>query len=231
MNHSDQTAEVIIIDDDEPMRDSLALLFSSVGLKTRLYKDATDFLAHPPSTCLGCIVTDVRMPNISGLKLIEKLNDIGNILPVIFITGFADVAMAVEAMKLGAVDFLEKPVNQQALIERVQSAIDKSAQITEVCCRTRDATALLAMLTERERSVAELVAQGNRSKEIARSLGISTKTVEVHRHNVLSKLGAENPIEILQVFNEAHSMTHTCASPKRHIEKATPSKETHSESK
>lgn len=212
---SDTKGEVIIIDDDEAMRDSLDLLFSSVGLKTRIYQDAVDFLAHPPQTCVGCIVTDVRMPNVSGLKLIEQLGDIGVILPVILITGFADVAMAVEAMKLGAVDFLEKPVNQQALIERVQSAIDKSIKMAELCCQGRDAQLQLATLTERERHVAELMAQGERSKEIARDLDISNKTVEVHRHNVLTKLGVGSAVEVLQLFNDAHTMGDACPAPER----------------
>ncbi len=212
---SDQTGEVIIIDDDEAMRDSLELLFSSVGLKSRIYKDASDFLADPPQTCVGCIVTDVRMPNISGLKLVEQLGDIGVILPVIFITGFADVAMAVEAMKLGAVDFLEKPVNQQALIERVQSAIDKSVKMAEVCCQARDAQMQLATLTERERGVAELVALGGRSKEIARQLGISNKTVEVHRHNLMTKLAVGSPVEVLQLINDAKTMGELCPAHER----------------
>jgi len=212
---SNPTAEVMIIDDDDAMRDSLELLFSSVGLKTRTYKDAADFLDHPPQSCVGCIVTDVRMPNISGLKLVEQLGDIGIILPVIFITGFADVAMAVEAMKLGAVDFLEKPVNHQTLIERVQSAIDKSVRMSEVCCLARDAQMQLAKLTERERRVAELMAQGDRSKEIARDLGISNKTVEVHRHNVKAKLGVGSPVEVLQLFNDANTLGDACPAPER----------------
>jgi len=207
---SDPTGEVIIVDDDEAMRDSLELLFSSVGLKTRTYKDAVDFLAHPPQTCIGCIVTDVRMPTISGLKLVERLGDIGVILPVILITGYADVAMAVEAMKMGAVDFLEKPVNQQILIERVQSAINKSVKMAELCCQGRDAQLQLAKLTERESHVAELMAQGERSKEIARDLGISNKTVEVHRHNVMSKLGVGSAVEVLRLFNEAGTMGEEC---------------------
>jgi len=213
MNES--SPEVFIIDDDEAVRDSLELLFSSVGLNSRVYQDAADFLAHPPQSCIGCIVTDVRMPNISGLKLVEQLDDIGVILPVIFITGYADVAMAVEAMKLGAVDFLEKPVNQQALIECVQSAIDKSVKMTEVCCRSRDAQLQLATLTERERGVAELMAQGRRSKEIARDLGISNKTVEVHRHNVLNKLAVGSPVDVLKLFNDAETTNTTCAASER----------------
>jgi len=212
---SDTKGEVIIIDDDEAMRDSLDLLFSSVGLKTRIYQDAVDFLDNPPKTCVGCIVTDVRMPNISGLKLIEQLGDIGIILPVILITGYADVSMAVEAMKLGAVDFLEKPVNQQALIERVQAAIEKSVKMADLCCQSRGAQMQLATLTERERNVAELMAQGERSKEIARDLGISNKTVEVHRHNVLRKLGVGSAVEVLQVFNDARTMGDVCTTPDR----------------
>jgi len=210
---SDLTAEVIIIDDDEAMRDSLELLFSSIGLKTRIYESATHFLDNPPQTCVGCIVTDVRMPNISGIKLIKQLDDIGIILPVIFITGFADVAMAVEAMKLGAVDFIEKPVNQQALIERVQSTINTSIKTAKVCCQARKAQMQLALLTEREHRIAELMAKGERTKEMARELGISTKTVEVHRHNVLSKLGISTPVDVLQLFNKAHTMGNACPTP------------------
>jgi len=217
---SNPVGEVIIIDDDEAMRDSLALLFSSVGLKSQVFEDASAFLADPPQTCVGCIVTDVRMPNISGLKLVEQLNEIGIILPVIFITGFADVAMAVEAMKLGAVDFLEKPVNQQALIERVQAAIEKSVKMAEMCCLARDARLQLARLTDREHKIAELMAEGGRSKEIARDLGISNKTVEVHRHNVLTKLEVGSSVEVLQLFNDAKAMDEACPAPARRMSNA-----------
>lgn len=202
--------EVIIIDDDEAMRDSLDLLFTSIGLKTRIYESAADFLANPAKNCVGCIVTDVRMPNVSGLKLVEQLNKIGVILPVIVITGFADVTMAVEAMKLGAVDFLEKPVNQQVLIEKVQAAIDQSIKTTETCCLAKDARDQLSTLTEREHQIAEQIAQGKRSKEIAISFNISHKTVEVHRHNVLSKLNVRTPVDVLNLFNTASQVRDTC---------------------
>lgn len=206
---------VVVIDDDAGMRDSLVWLFESVGLETRAYDSADAFLADDRPTCVGCIVTDMRMPGTSALGLLERLRERGELLPVVVITAFANVRDAVRAMHLGAVDFLEKPFNQQDLLDRVQAAIAETRRRADECCRTNRARQRIARLTEREREVMAMMAEGLRSKEIANRLDLSVKTVEIHRHNVLAKLGAQTPVDVHRLLREAEEPAREC--PRRRL--------------
>ena len=197
---------VVVIDDDEAMRDSLVWLVESVGWATRAYDSADAFLADAPLPCVGCIITDMRMPGTSGLGLIESLRARHSVLPVIVITAFANVRDAVTAMQLGAVDFLEKPFHDQDLLDRVNTAIAETRAAAQDCCAARDAALRVADLTEREREVMRIMARGARNKEIARELGISPKTVEIHRQRGLSKLGVDSAVAVHQLLSAAESV-------------------------
>ena len=201
----DATARVMIIDDDEAMRDSLVWLVESVGLPTRAYDGADAFLADAPLPCVGCIITDMRMPGTSGLGLIERLRDRQSVLPVIVITAFANVRDAVTAMQLGAVDFLEKPFHDQDLLDRVNHAIVETRSAARGCCAAREAALRIGSLTGRERDVMRIVARGARNKEIARELAISPKTVEIHRQRGLSKLGVDSAVKVHQLIEAAEN--------------------------
>jgi FixJ family two-component response regulator len=187
---------VIVIDDDEAMRDALVWLIESVGLATRAYPSADAFLAAEDLPCVGCVVTDMRMPGTSGLGLIERLAGAGSHLPIIVVTAFANVRDAVAALQLGAVDFLEKPFHDQDLLDRINAAIGKTRDAAHDCCTARIAAGQVARLTEREYEVMRIMARGARNKDIARELGISPKTVEIHRQRGLAKLVADNPVDV-----------------------------------
>jgi RNA polymerase sigma factor (sigma-70 family) len=187
---------VMVIDDDEGMRQSLLWLLKSVGLPALGYPSAEAFLAALDPDQPGCLVLDVRMPGMSGLELQEKLVAMGAALPVIIVTGHGDIPMAVRAMKAGAIDFLEKPFNNQQLLERISAALRTAAAAHSEQRRRRDLRDRLASLSPREREVALLVAAGKQNKVIAFELGISPKTVEIHRHNAMEKLQAASAAEL-----------------------------------
>jgi len=194
---------VFVVDDDEAMRKSLAWLIGSVGLAVETYDGAAAFLAAWTAERPGCLVLDVRMPGMSGLELQDALARRGSMLPVIIITGHADVPMAVRALKAGAVDFIEKPFNDQALLDRIHEAVQRSEAAFAGQARHARVLALLARLTPRERQVAELVAAGKPNKVIAFELDLSMKTVEVHRHNVMEKLEVAGVADLTRLFMEA----------------------------
>lgn len=181
---------VHIIDDDEAVRQSLAFLLGSAGLTVRLYDSASAFLAGLSSVKNGCLVTDVRMPDMTGIELLQQLRAKACKLPAIVITGHGDVALAVEAMKAGAADFIEKPFDEAAILNAVQSALDlgSSAEGSDAAV----VAGKLATLSERERQVLEGLVAGHSNKTIAHDLGISPRTVEVYRANLMTKMDARS---------------------------------------
>lgn len=185
-------AIVRVVDDDAAMCRSIAYLLESVGWTVAAYASAEAFIADGDRSAPGCLVLDVRMPTMSGLQLQQALASDGAALPIVFVTAHGDVAMAVEAMKSGASDFIEKPFKEQALLDAVARAVRRSV---EAAARRGDADRL-AQLTGREREVARLIALGLSSKEIGRRLGISDKTVQVHRNHLMEKLGAHSAAEV-----------------------------------
>jgi len=201
---------VVIIDDDAAMRDALVWLIESVSLTALPYDSADAFLADGRHICVGAIITDMRMPGTSGLGLLEKLSQRGDMLPVIVISAFANVRDAVRAMQIGAVDVMEKPFNEQDLLDRVQTCIAETRQRAAACCTATSARLKVARLTEREREVMALMAEGQRTKEIANALDLSVKTVEIHRHNVLSKLGAKTLVDVHRLAREAAAPAPAC---------------------
>jgi len=190
---------VFVVDDDRAMRESLSWLLDSVGLRVRSYATAADFLAEHDPAQPGCLVLDVRMPGMSGLDLQAELARRGVELPTIVITGHAEVSMAVRAVKAGAIDFIEKPFSDQLLLDRVRQALEVDLEAREVRRRREDARRRLATLTAREREVLDLVVAGKANKEIASALGLSTKTVEVHRAHVMSKMCVDSLAELIRI--------------------------------
>ncbi|MDN2672883.1 response regulator [Janthinobacterium sp. SUN026] len=201
MNESD--AIIFVVDDDAAMRRSLAYLFDSAGWKVETFESARDFLQRYAGHVPGCLLLDVRMPLMSGLELQQELNNrTGHAisLPVIFLSGHGDLAMAVQTMKAGACDFLEKPCKDQVLLDAVSRAVARSVEESRSAASTNTAQSALARLTAREREVALLMAEGKASKVIARELGISDKTVQVHRHNTMEKLGLHSAAEVARLL-------------------------------
>jgi len=196
---ADAKAVVYVVDDDAAMRKSLQFLVESVGLVAQTFDSANAFLDGFVPGTVGCAIFDVRMPGISGLDLQEQLRHRNITLPVIVVTGHADVPMAVRAMKAGAYDFIEKPFNDQVLIERVQRAIDEHGRERSVQAEKEAIMAKIDTLTPRETQVMEMVVDGNANKQIAANLGLSEKTIEVHRAHVMSKLGAGNAADLIRM--------------------------------
>ena len=188
---------VFIVDDDAAVCDSIQELVESVGLHAEGYTSAQAFLDNYRTERSGCLVLDVRMAGMSGLVLQEKLNAMGAEIPVIIITGHADVPMAVHALKAGAVDFVQKPYRNQLLLDSINNALTMDT----IARRSRDETQVhdrqLATLTKREQEVLDKLLAGNISRQIARELGISTRTVEAHRQNLLRKLGVGSVKELM----------------------------------
>jgi two-component system, LuxR family, response regulator FixJ len=183
---------VHLIDDDDGVRQSLAFLLASAGLAVRVYESASAFLEALGTLQSGCIVSDVRMPGIDGLQLQARLQALGVRLPVIIITGHADVALAVEAMKAGAVDFIEKPFDDEAILSAIRIALDHCDHTGRRETEVVQIQTKLQSLSAREREVLEGLLAGNPNKTIAYDLSLSPRTVEVHRANVMTKMGASS---------------------------------------
>jgi len=190
---------VHLIDDDEAMRDSLSFLLDVHGFAVRTYDSATAFLSVLPALAAGCIVTDIRMPGMSGLELIRRLKTDGVVVPVVVMTGHGDVALAVEAMKAGVVDFLEKPFADDVFISAVRSALALAVASPDPGAARDEALKRLASLSPRERDVLEGVVAGKANKVIAYELDISPRTVEIYRANLMSKSGARNISELMRI--------------------------------
>ena len=190
---------VHIVDDDEAMRDSLKWLVESRGLRVELYPSAEAFLDAYDNGFCGCLVLDVRMPGMNGLDLYEQLQARGGALPVIFITGHGDVPMAVSALKKGAADFIEKPFNDQDMLGLIESCLKQDRAAAAKRAENASVAQRLDRLTQREREVLGLIVGGRLNKQIADDLGISIKTVEVHRSRVMEKMGANSVAELVQL--------------------------------
>ncbi|TAJ52365.1 MAG: response regulator transcription factor [Nevskiaceae bacterium] len=199
------TGTVFIVDDEEAVRDSIAMLLRSVGLRTQVFADATSFLRQYRSELAGCLVLDVRMPRMSGLELQQELNRRGWALPVIFITGHGDVPMAVEAMRAGALDFLQKPFKDDDLIRRVQKALDQDARERAALAERDLLRQHFEELTAREREVARRIVAGQANKAVALDLGLSERTVELHRAHVMQKMEARNLAQLVQMLLQVDS--------------------------
>jgi two-component system, LuxR family, response regulator FixJ len=194
---------IYIIDDDASVRDSLEALFSSVRLPTRTFASAEAFLEALDANARGCLLIDVRMPGMSGLQLQRVLVKRQIRLPVIMLTGHGDVPMAVQAMKAGATDFIQKPFSDQYLLDRVRECLKTDRQAVEILSERQRAAERIARLTPREHQVMELMIEGKQSKVISSALGISERTVDVHRHNVMKKTGTRSVAELIYLSQKA----------------------------
>ena len=190
---------IFVVDDDDAVRDSLRDLIDSVGLDVATYPSAHAFLDVYDNARRGCLVLDIRMPGMSGLELQERLNERGSSLPIVFITGHGDVPMAVEAMKRGAVDFIQKPFRDQELLDRINLAIEQNRRRREAEETKQDIAERVSSLTRREREVMDMVIQGKANKVIAIDLGLSQRTVEVHRAHVMDKMRARTLAELVRM--------------------------------
>jgi two-component system, LuxR family, response regulator FixJ len=192
-------AVVHVIDDDDAMRQSLAFLLATANVKVATYESAITFLNALPDIAAGCIITDVRMPEVSGIELLQRLRDLNVTLPVIVITGHADVPLAVEAMKGGAADFIEKPFDDEVLLAAVRSALDRMQESSKRDAERAHVNERLAALSNRERQVLEGLVAGHPNKTIAFDLGISPRTVEIYRANVMTKMQAASLSDLVRM--------------------------------
>jgi len=192
-------AIVHVIDDDAAVRESVEFLLRASGIAARTYDSASAFLDALPTVESGCIVTDVRMPGISGIDLLRRLGEMRIRIPVIVITGHGDVPLAVEAMKVGAIDFIEKPFEDELLLESVRSALNRSRESAGREAQRTELQARLSTLTSRERDVLYGLVAGKPNKIIAFDLAISPRTVEIYRANVMTKMEAASLSELVRM--------------------------------
>jgi two-component system, LuxR family, response regulator FixJ len=190
---------IYIVDDDEGVRNSLRFLLKSVGLLARTLSSAHEFLETYKPQQPGCLILDVRMPGMNGLELQQQLNVRGAIIPVIFITGHGDIPMAVEAMQHGAFDFLQKPFRDQDLLDRIQRALERHTQNCAALAQHERIRASFDSLTPREREVLALMTRGRSNKVMAAELGVSQRTVEIHRAHVMEKTGAASLAQLVRM--------------------------------
>jgi two-component system, LuxR family, response regulator FixJ len=191
---------VMVVDDDSGIRNAMRALLKSVGLESAQYPSAQEFLAAYQPSQPGCLVLDIRMPGMSGLELQQQLNLRGAVIPVIFMTGHGDIPMAVEAMQHGAFDFLQKPFRDQDLLDRIQRAIVRDGELRQSLGEHARIKTHLETLTPREREVLELMTQGKQNKVIAQDLGVSPRTVEIHRARVMEKMNAQSVAELVRMM-------------------------------
>jgi FixJ family two-component response regulator len=200
MNEVKQSDTVIyVVDDDEAIRKALSFLLRSVGYTVKTCASAKEFLETCDRTALGCVVLDVRMPGMSGMELQETMNETGIRLPVIIITGHGDVSMAVRAMKAGAVDFIEKPFENQTLLDRIADALHRCSSNWEEQAAMAEAQERLQLLTPREQETMRLLVQGKLNKQVAAELNISVRTVEAHRAKIMEKLRARSLSDLVRI--------------------------------
>ncbi len=199
-----QDPTVFIVDDDEEVRAAIKLLMDSVGLAAETFASAQDYLDRFDPQRPGCLVLDIRMRGMSGLDLQDRLTAEPLHPPIIIITGHGDVPMAVRAVKAGAVDFIEKPFNDQALLDAVHRAVEQDAERRGRASRLADIKTRLERLTPREREILDLVVAGSRNKVIAIDLGISQSTVEAHRAKVMEKMDARSLSDLMRMMLAVH---------------------------
>jgi two-component system, LuxR family, response regulator FixJ len=200
---------VFIVDDDEAVRDSLGLLLRSVGYRARCYAGARDFLKAFDPRDYGCLVLDIRMPGMTGLELQKHLAEIGCNIPIVFITGHGDIPMAVEAVRQGAVDFLQKPFEDQELVDRINEALKQAAEQREGELEKLQILDRVDSLTAREKQVMGQVVLGKANKVIAGDLGVSQRTVEIHRARVMEKMQAKSLAHLVRMvmISEAQAVS------------------------
>lgn len=191
--------QVFIVDDDPAVLDSLALMIEQEGIAVQAFGSAEAFLAAGLGAEIACLIADIRMPGMDGMQLQKVLTEQGTMLPVIFLTGHGDIPMSVRAIKAGAVDFLTKPVTREKLLSSVLAALQEAEQRLE---HDRQAMQRLAHLTERELEVMKLAVMGHANKEIARRLGISHRTVEIHKSKLMHKTGAASLLDLAHIAQE-----------------------------
>jgi two-component system, LuxR family, response regulator FixJ len=194
-----RSATVYVVDDDDGMRRALSLLLNTVGYKTAAFASPKEFLDKFRPDVPGCLVLDIRMPGMSGLELQQHLNRMGSMLPVIFITGHGDVPMAVQAMKEGAFEFVQKPFRDQDLLDRINHALELDQQNRSTLALRADISQRYESLTPREKQVMEMVVDGAANKVIAIDLGLSERTVEIHRAKVMEKMGARSVAHLVKL--------------------------------
>lgn len=195
---------VHVVDDDEAVRRSLSFLLESAGLRVETHPSAVAFLGRSEISPQGCIVTDVRMPEMDGLTLQQKLVERGIALPVIVMTGHGDIPIAVQALKAGAVDFLEKPFDDELLIGAIRAALERNRRDQNRRSETAALSSRLAALTPREQEVLAALVKGHPNKTIAYDLGISARTVEVHRARVMEKMQARSLSDLVRMWLSVH---------------------------
>lgn len=200
--------QVFIVDDDEAVRDSMSMLLDTIDLPHRCFASAGEFLDFYDGTQRGCLVLDIRMPGMSGLELQQRLSSTNALLPIIFITGHGDIPMAVEAMRQGALDFMRKPFREQDLLDRIRQALEHEAGTRDILLDRAKIRERIATLTAREHEVFERVAKGQANKFIASDLGISERTVEVHRAQVMKKLEVRTLAQLVKAKIDADRPIH-----------------------
>lgn len=193
---------VYIVDDDAEIRDSFAYLLRSVNIETRVFRSATEFLYEYQHDWPGCLVCDVRMPDMSGLELYERLTQAGATLPVIFMTAYADVPMAIRALRSGALEFVEKPFNAQSMLERVQRALESDRATRCLNSRWDDFGQRMMSLTDKEREALHLILNGAPNKAIATKLDITERAVEMRRASIMRKLGIHSLVELIRMVTQ-----------------------------
>jgi FixJ family two-component response regulator len=197
---SKEGAAVLVVDDDPGVRNAMRSLLKSVGLNCVLFASAQEFLDSWEPSQQGCMVLDIRMPGMSGLELQQQLNLRGAVIPVIFMTGHGDIPMAVEAMQHGAFDFLQKPFRDQDLLDRIQRAIARDAELRKSLGEHARIRTHLDSLTPREREVLDLMTQGKQNKVIGQELGVSPRTIEIHRARVMEKMNVQSVAELVHMM-------------------------------
>lgn len=190
---------IFIVDDDEAARDSLAILLESADYRVEAFASGRSFLERVPTTQNGCALVDIRMPEIGGLELQDALKERAIEIPIVFVTGHADVPVAVRAMRAGAIDFVEKPFTAEVILDAVERALEQAALLHERTATATTARSRLEQLTEREREVFEQLVEGHPNKVIAAKLDISPRTVEIHRSRVMDKTGARSLSDLVRM--------------------------------
>ncbi len=193
------TGTIFVVDDDDGMRRALGTLLGTVGYKTALFALPREFLARFKADEPGCLILDIRMPEMSGLEVQQQLNRLGAMLPVIFITGHGDVPMAVQAMKEGAFQFIQKPFRDQDLLDHINHALQSDRDNREDVARRAEVQRRMETLTPREKQVMDLVVEGEANKVMAIDLGLSERTVEIHRAKVMEKMGARSVAHLVKM--------------------------------
>lgn len=192
-------ATIFVVDDDDAMRRALGTLLSTVGYKPMLFGLPSEFLARFKADEPGCLILDIRMPEMSGLEVQQQLNRLGAMLPVIFITGHGDIPMAVQAMKEGAFQFIQKPFRDQDLLDHINHALLSDVENRQDLARRAEVQRRAKTLTPREKQVMDLVVEGEANKVMAIDLGLSERTVEIHRAKVMEKMGARSVAHLVKM--------------------------------